>query len=97
MIAMRLEWEDGGDHLPGYDDVASLLRIRARPPAGMLVHTAGVTEGGGFRVFDVWETREHVEAFYEDFLMPAARVLTGTTPPPPTTTEVYELHDLIRP
>ena len=82
MIAMRLEWEDGVDHLPDYTEAVDFLGLRERPPAGLLVHAAGVTAEGALRVFDVWQTREHMEAFYEDVLMPAAVALKGTTPVP---------------
>jgi hypothetical protein len=40
------------------------------PPDGLIIHTAG--EGpNGFRVVDVWESREHFDRFMNDMLMPA--------------------------
>lgn len=96
MIAMRLEWDDGVDHLPDYTEAVEFLGLRERPPAGLLVHAAGVTEAGAFRIFDVWQTREHMEAFYEEVLMPATVALRGTTPTPPRSTEVFELEVLIQ-
>lgn len=96
MIALRLEWEDGSDHRHEYMEVVEFLRLRERPPEGLLVHTAGVTEAGAFRVFDIWETREHMEAFYETALMPAALALTGRLPVPPMSTESWVSEVLIQ-
>lgn len=96
MIAMRLEWEEGSDHRHDYMEVVEFLGLRERPPAGLLVHAAGITESGAFRVFDVWQTREHMEAFYESVLMPAAIALTGTLPVPPVDTEVWDPEVLIQ-
>jgi hypothetical protein len=40
------------------------------PPEGLVIHTAG--EGPkGFRVVDVWESRELLDRFINDMLMPA--------------------------
>ena len=37
----------------------------------MLIHTAGFDHDAGvFRIFDVWETREHGERFIKDRLNP---------------------------
>lgn len=96
MIAIRLEWEDAEDVLPEYEEVVSLLRMDVSPPEGMLVHSVGVSERGSLQVFEVWQTREHVEAFYEDALMPAAKAVTGGAPATPVSAEVYEVHNLIR-
>src|SRR5207253_10680805 len=50
-----------------YDRVQDALDTRANPPAGGLVHTAGFDdEAGVFRVFDVWESQQAWEAFFND-------------------------------
>ena len=63
-IAMVQEFEVGDDRsTANYDAVRAQLGVEADPPAGMILHTAGFTEGGTFRIFDVWETREAWERF----------------------------------
>lgn len=96
MIALRLEWDDGFDHLRGYMEVVELLGLRERTPEGMLVHTAGVTDAGGFRIFDLWQTRAHMETFYETRLMPAVLAVTGHLPIPPRSTESWTSELLIQ-
>lgn len=45
-----------------------------------------MTEGGGFRVFDVWESREW-DRFERERLMPAVQeVMAGQEPAPPPPT-----------
>lgn len=96
MVAMWLEWDDGAAHLRDYERVISFLGMREQPPEGLIVHTAGLTPGGSFRVVDVWESRDHIEAFFGDVLLPAARTVLGASPDPPAMTEVYEIATLIR-
>ena len=77
----------------GYDAVRE--KMGEDPPEGMLVQTAGPVEAGGFRVFNVWESREHYERFREDRLLPAIRDAIGEEAAEgPSSAEVYELHDL---
>jgi hypothetical protein len=37
-----------------YDAVKERLNIEADRPDGMIIHTAGFTADGVFRIFDVW-------------------------------------------
>ena len=69
------------------------MDVRNNPPEGCIVHTAGALPDGGFRIFDVWETREDFERFMQDRLMPAVKQVVGDAggAPPPTMT-MYELH-----
>lgn len=96
MVAMWLEWDDGERHQRDYGRVASVIGLRATPPDGLVVHTAGATADGGFRVFDVWESRDHIEAFFADRLMPLMGDVLGGPPPPPARTEVYDLDVVVR-
>jgi hypothetical protein len=61
-------------------------------PEGLIFHTAGHGPNG-WRVFDVWESREHFERFLEEQVMPAAEEMGG---PPMGEPEVYELHNVLR-
>ena len=90
-IALIQTWATGGGDTANYDAITELMNIRENPPDGALVHTAGATPDGGFRVFDVWESREHMERFMQERLMPAVQAVAGTDAEPPVT-EVYELH-----
>jgi hypothetical protein len=67
-------------------------RLMQREPAdGFLMHTAGFT-GNGFRIFEVWESREAFERFTEEVLMPIVNELAGSDARMPELT-VYELHN----
>ena len=69
------------------------------PPEGCLVHTAGALPDGGFRIFDVWESREHFDRFQQDRLMPAIKEVVidaGGDATPPSMT-IYELHSFLKP
>jgi hypothetical protein len=96
-IAMVQEFEAGDDRSTvNYDAIREQLNVEADPPAGMIVHTAGFTAGGVFRIFDVWETREAWERFREERLMPAVRPLIESgSGMPPNAEYTYELHDLM--
>ena len=51
-------------------------------------------EGGGFRVFDVWETREGFDRFVEETLGPAIDEVTQGQAGEPNRT-IYELHNVM--
>jgi len=93
MVALVLEWDDWGGNTPHYDTITSLVGLPDSPPEGLVVHVAGPTPDGGFRTFDVWESREHIEHFLEHRLMPAVTRVAGMRPAIPST-EVYELHSV---
>jgi hypothetical protein len=64
------------------------------PPQGLIVHTAGTTSTGGFRIFDVWESREDYERFEHERPMPAVQetIAGSTSPPAPPTVSIYPLY-----
>jgi quinol monooxygenase YgiN len=78
-----------------YETITEQMFGTKRPPAvdGCLVHSAG--EGpNGFRVVDIWESREAFESFMNEKLMPAMQEagmgeMTGTPP------EIVELIHVI--
>jgi quinol monooxygenase YgiN len=61
-------------------------------PEGLILHTAGKGPNG-WRVVDVWESREHFERFLEDQVMPAAEEMGAPSMSEP---EVWELHNILR-
>jgi hypothetical protein len=58
-----------------------------------LVHTAGFT-GNGFRIFEVWESREDYERFVEERLMPLIQQVAAADDRQPEQT-IYELHGFL--
>jgi hypothetical protein len=82
-----------------YDAVSNELDADANPPAGLIAHTAGFDEDGGvFRIFDVWETREDADRFISERLMPVVeKLLAGRDDaPPPDREGFYDLHHVVR-
>jgi hypothetical protein len=77
-----------------YDAVAERLNVAADPPAGLLIHTAGFTGTGLFRIFDVWESQEDWQRFREERLMPAIQPLMESGGAPPSADYTYELYSV---
>jgi hypothetical protein len=95
--------QDGDTSTPNYDAVMAELDLGDDVPDGLLIHTAGFDlEGGVFRIFDVWETREQGETFISDRLTPitermaiAAAERGDTSFTPPNREGWYDLHDVV--
>jgi hypothetical protein len=78
---------DGADRTTtNYDRVQEALGTRDNPPAGGLMHSAGLD--------DVWESREAWDAFLNDRLMPVVEPMMEQGGRAPET-RVYELHDFM--
>ncbi len=101
--AVIAEWSAGGHDTGNYDEITRRLDIDRTPPPGLIVHSAGTTPEGGFRICDVWETREAYEAFDEERLRPTAEAVVSALPPERRPEEmaprvsVYRLHHLLVP
>ena len=94
-VAVVQEWrQDGTDRsTTNYDALRARLR-EGDPIDGLLVHAAGFF-GEGFRIFEVWESREQFQRFVDDRLMPlVGQIGAGEAPQPETS--VYELHSFER-
>ena len=81
-----------------YDAIQERLDITNNPPEGGIFHSAGFDEEAGvFRVFDVWESREHAQRFIDQRLMPVVQEVTAGRPEagPPERQYFYDLHDLM--
>jgi hypothetical protein len=89
-VAVVQEWSEGGTDTRGYDAVHERLMAADAPPEGFLVHTAGATPDGGFRIVEVWESRDHFERFAREILVPLVQELGDDRPAPATT--IYDLH-----
>ena len=94
--------KDGDLSTTNYDAVSAAVNLEDAPD-GLLIHTAGFDlDAGIFRIFDVWETREHGERFVAERLNPiiepmiaAAAENPAANFDPPTRETWYELHDTI--
>ncbi len=96
-IARFVEFSpNGGTETPNYDAVTDKIGVDANPPEGMIVHTAGFSEDGTFRIFDVWESSEQMERFDEERLGPAIQEVMGGDGGEPNRRAQYELHHLVR-
>ena len=95
-VAFMQEFAATGDtSTTNYDAIAA--KISEGPwPEGNLIHTAGFGPDGTFRIFDVWETKEQLDAFMNDTLGPLLGQVMAAQPDlaPPTKEETYELHDV---
>jgi hypothetical protein len=71
-IAFMQEFEvqAGDTSTTNYDAVSAELNLQ-QAPDGLLIHTAGFDHDSGvFRIFDVWESREHADKFMTEMLNP---------------------------
>ncbi len=78
-----------------YDGVKERLNVEADPPAGLILHTAGFTGTGLFRIFDVWESEEAWTRFHDERLLAAVQPVIEAGGGPPSAEYTYELHDLV--
>lgn len=58
------------------------------PPEGILYHSCG-SYGDGWRIVDIWESREAFDRFVDGSYLPAVQSVGGTAP---TRREVVEAH-----
>jgi hypothetical protein len=98
-ILVIQEFEAGDDRsTTNYDGVNERLNADADPPPGLLVHTAGFTGTGVFRIADVWESEEDWQRFRDGRLAEALKpVMESGEGSPPSAEYYYELHHLVNP
>jgi hypothetical protein len=91
-VAIVQDWieEETDRSTTNYDAVSAKLADQ-EPIDGLRVHSAGYS-GSGFRIFEIWDSKEHFDRFLGERLMPLLMAQEGSNPTPPTTT-VYELHN----
>jgi hypothetical protein len=59
-----------------YDVSSDMLDPASNPPEGLIFHFAAAYDGR-FQVFDVWESREHLDRFVEERLIPMQKEMMG--------------------
>jgi hypothetical protein len=98
-VAYVQEFEIGDRSTRNYDFIAD--KIGDGPFDGLIAHTAGFDdEAGVFRIFDIWETREHAERFLAEHVQPIVEQGQDAFPNPdaftePTRDGFYELHHVV--
>ena len=68
-MAMLVTVEVKGQTEPGYDGMRSALSAPLRQAKGFILHTAHPVEGG-WRVLEVWETKDDANRFFAEFVAP---------------------------
>jgi hypothetical protein len=97
VLVQEFEVEPDDRSTTNYDAIRARLNVDAARPAGLIVHTAGFTGTGLFRILDVWESEEDWQRFREERLMPAVGAVMQTgSGGPPTAEYTYPLHDFVR-
>jgi hypothetical protein len=86
-VAMLMEIEGGTQ--AQYDAVMAELQLESMPEGG-IAHISAPMDGG-WRVLDVWQTREHFERFYAERLQRAIQ----NAGVPPAEPKFQELHNVM--
>ena len=60
-----------------YDQVNNRVNPPGDAPAGLIFHSAGPSPEGGWRIVDVWESRETFDRFFETNVGPTVAELVG--------------------
>jgi hypothetical protein len=60
-----------------YDQVNARVNPPGNPPEGLIFHSAGPSPDGGFRVVDVWESRDTFDSFFASAVSGAVAELVG--------------------
>jgi hypothetical protein len=71
----EFEIERDDRSLAHYDAVTERVRVDRERPPGLIVHAAGFTTDGVFRIIDVWETEEQAQRFHNERLGPILEAL----------------------
>jgi hypothetical protein len=93
-VGMLLDTPDGSQET--YDALTTKIFGTLQPtdlPEGLILHTAGPREEGGWRVIDVWESEEAFWRFFDAQVLPAALEL-GQAPTDSRPT-FFAIHNVI--
>jgi hypothetical protein len=84
-IAMMLDNLEGSQEI--YERVREQLGLEK--PAGGILHVAGPSPNGGWRVIEIWESEEDAKRFVKERLLPAFEAAGAAAPPPPALWPVH--------
>ena len=88
------EFDSGDDRSTVNYDALGARLFELGQPEGAIHHSAGFDDNGVFRMYEVWESREHRERFVKETLEPllAEGPVDPTHSDPPDREFGYELH-----
>ena len=92
------EFDSGDDRSTmNYDAAAERLSAQGQSE-GAIHHSAGFDDSGVFRMYEVWESREHRERFVKETLEPllAEGPVDRTRTNPPDREYGYDLHAFVQ-
>jgi hypothetical protein len=78
-VAMMVDNPEGSREI--YESVRE--RLGLEKPAGGILHVAGPSPNGGWRVIEVWESEQDAKRFVQDRLLPAFQAVGAPAPPAP--------------
>jgi hypothetical protein len=89
-VAVVVDNPEGSEEI--YEQVRAQLGLDM--PAGGIVHLAGPSPKGGWRVLEVWESKEDAMRFREERLLPAFDA--AGVPRPSTQPEFWPIHNYMK-
>jgi hypothetical protein len=89
-MAVMIIAENPGQTQQGYDGMLAVLAERIRAAPGFIAHTGFAVEGG-WRVVELWQTKEQANQFFAKHVVP--HLPPGVHPK----RSVQELHSLVNP
>jgi hypothetical protein len=84
-IAMMVDNPEGSQEI--YEKVRGQIGLER--PAGGILHVAGPSPNGGWRVIEVFESEEEAKRFLKERLGPAFQAVGASSPPQP---EFWPVH-----
>lgn len=88
-VAMMIDNPQGSEEI--YEKVRESARLQR--PAGGIVHIAGPSPNGGWRVIELFEDEQSARSFLKERLAPALRAAGASTPPPP---QFWPVHNYVK-
>jgi hypothetical protein len=76
-----------------YDQVNARVNPPGNPPEGLIFHSAGPSPDGGWRIFDVWDSRATCDRFLQEKVGPTIGELMGAEGREPPKITSWTLHN----
>jgi hypothetical protein len=88
-VAMMIDNPEGTQEI--YEKVRAHIGLEA--PAGGILHVAGPSPNGGWRVIEVWESEEDAQRFRKERLEPAFDAVGLSQRPTP---QFWQVHNIMK-
>lgn len=85
-VALMVDHPQGSQQI--YDQVREQVGLDR--PAGGVLHVAGPSPNGGWRVIEVFDSEDAAQRFIKERLAPAFQAIEAPPPPPP---ELWPVHN----